>query len=401
MWTLILLKQFNTSFVLFDNKLICSQEMEIKLRPWNYGDAERLIYICENFDRSACNLRISRPGTFTLSKARWKIERYVDLAYNDRGYACAIEVDGIVVGQIQFTMRLEQQDSSCDLELFIVPEACGKGIGQEAVKRMIHSAFNDWNLENVYASMLDVNHAAIRIAEKVGMTYYGADDSKEWTIDGKKSSTIIYRISSPKKKTQTSDVELKRCSGRDIYHIAKIFGTADYTHREVPEFLLDCILSYRKERHKEPSKEYIQGLAMSYLQEFLDSRIWIMEEYNGQHIRRVIKYNGAIVGFIAVCTQEGQHVIDGLLDFIILPEYSGKGIATKAVGLMLKEAFMLRQFSRISTWVFSNNIALQRVLEKNGFQHEGTLRNGVLSNGKPINYLVYGILRNDLITNYL
>ena len=80
----------------------------------------------------------------------------------------------------------------------------------------------------------------------------------------------------------------------------------------------------------------------------------------------------------------------------MMPEYCGKGIATKAVHLMVDEVFStLAELHRVSAWVYAPNEASKRVLLKNGFRLEGVLKEAVMCEGEPVDYLVYGLIRKD------
>jgi ribosomal-protein-alanine N-acetyltransferase len=74
----------------------------------------------------------------------------------------------------------------------------------------------------------------------------------------------------------------------------------------------------------------------------------------------------------------------------------GKGIASAAVKLMLHFLFVDVNVNRIQAEVMPGNDSSKKVLVKNGFVREGTLRQASLWPGKGIVDLeVYGILQED------
>ncbi|MEC0125591.1 GNAT family N-acetyltransferase [Paenibacillus pabuli] len=76
----------------------------------------------------------------------------------------------------------------------------------------------------------------------------------------------------------------------------------------------------------------------------------------------------------------------------------GKGIATRAVGMLLEFLFTKVNVNRIQAEVMPANELSKKVLLKNGFIHEGTLRQATLWSGKGIVDLeMYSILREDYI----
>ena len=123
---------------------------------------------------------------------------------------------------------------------------------------------------------------------------------------------------------------------------------------------------------------------------------WNIRERHGGDIYRAIVNDGEIVGLVSVRMQYGKQSLDGLLGYMMMPEHCGKGIATKAVRLMLEEAFSLRKLHRISAWVYRPNVASTRVLEKNGFCIEGVQKEAVLCEGLPTDHILYGLLKSDM-----
>ena len=82
-----------------------------------------------------------------------------------------------------------------------------------------------------------------------------------------------------------------------------------------------------------------------------------------------------VVGSIGVFRQENIHRQTGELGYYIAEEYWGKGIMTEAVKQICAYVFDKSDMIRIYAEPFAYNAASCRVLEKAGFQYEGTLRN--------------------------
>ncbi len=79
-------------------------------------------------------------------------------------------------------------------------------------------------------------------------------------------------------------------------------------------------------------------------------------------------------------------------------EERGRGYGTEAVRLLLSFAFKDLNLHRIYLHVFSTNSAAIRVYEKVGFVHEGVLREAAYVNGKYVDVIEMGILRNEHVT---
>lgn len=80
------------------------------------------------------------------------------------------------------------------------------------------------------------------------------------------------------------------------------------------------------------------------------------------------------------------------LGFWLGPDYWGRGWMTEAVGLLLGVAFRQLGLFRLYASCYADNHAARRVLEKNGFQLEGCLRQAVFKHGARRDYLLFGLL---------
>ena len=72
-----------------------------------------------------------------------------------------------------------------------------------------------------------------------------------------------------------------------------------------------------------------------------------------------------------------------------------KGYGTEAVQLMVDYLFLSKEIARIQAIVDVKNLASQRVLEKAGFQREGTVRDGYFNRGEWRSEYLYSILRRE------
>lgn len=105
---------------------------------------------------------------------------------------------------------------------------------------------------------------------------------------------------------------------------------------------------------------------------------------------RAIKVDGKIVGSISVERKPDIFCIDAEIGYMILPEYCSKGIATEAVAAICGSAFFELPIRRISAVVFADNIASTKVLQRNGFELEGTMRRAAAKNEKIYDLLLFG-----------
>ncbi len=106
-----------------------------------------------------------------------------------------------------------------------------------------------------------------------------------------------------------------------------------------------------------------------------------------------ITADNKVIGSIGVFRQENIHRRTAELGYYISEEYWGKGIMTEAVKQICEYVFSKSDIIRIYAEPFAYNAASCRVLEKAGFQYEGTLRNNAVKNGKVIDMKMYSLLK--------
>lgn len=109
-----------------------------------------------------------------------------------------------------------------------------------------------------------------------------------------------------------------------------------------------------------------------------------------------IVVNSKVIGSIGVFRQGNIHRLTAELGYYISEEYWGKGIMTEAVKQICQYVFDKSDIIRIYAEPFAYNMASCRVLEKAGFQYEGTLRSNAIKNGKVIDMKMYSLIKADI-----
>lgn len=109
-----------------------------------------------------------------------------------------------------------------------------------------------------------------------------------------------------------------------------------------------------------------------------------------------IMVDDKVVGSIGIFRQGNIHSQTAELGYYIAEEYWGKGIMTEAVKQICAYVFAKSDIIRIYAEPFAYNIASCRVLEKVGFQYEGTLRSNAVKNGKAIDMKMYSLLKTEI-----
>ena len=109
-----------------------------------------------------------------------------------------------------------------------------------------------------------------------------------------------------------------------------------------------------------------------------------------------ITVDNMVVGSIGIFRQGNIHSQTAELGYYIAEEYWGKGIMTEAVKQICAYVFAKSDIIRIYAEPFAYNIASCRVLEKVGFQYEGTLRSNAVKNGRVIDMEMYSLLKAEI-----
>ena len=106
-------------------------------------------------------------------------------------------------------------------------------------------------------------------------------------------------------------------------------------------------------------------------------------------IYRAIVCDGKLIGSISVEKKDD----DAEIGYMLLNEYTNKGIATEAVKQVCTIAFKILSLEQITANVFPQNIASIRVLQKNGFKYKGAIPNAVIKDGNVYDLLIYALTK--------
>jgi RimJ/RimL family protein N-acetyltransferase len=85
--------------------------------------------------------------------------------------------------------------------------------------------------------------------------------------------------------------------------------------------------------------------------------------------------SGAVLGSCDLRRPEPDDPDRGEIGYLLVPEARGRGVATRAVGMLVGWAFREIGMRRVQALVHPDNAASAAVLERLGFEREGLLRN--------------------------
>ena len=130
-----------------------------------------------------------------------------------------------------------------------------------------------------------------------------------------------------------------------------------------------------------------------------EGRAWIRRQWsraeNSTGLSQAIAdaASGEALGAAVLMTRERS---SAELGYWLVPRARGRGIGSRAVGLLGRWAVSEAGLARIEAYVIPDNIASQRVLEKSGFRREGLLRSHLSYDGNRFDAFVYALLPTDL-----
>ncbi|WP_211748471.1 GNAT family protein [Paenibacillus sp. Marseille-Q4541] len=170
---------------------------------------------------------------------------------------------------------------------------------------------------------------------------------------------------------------------------------------------------------KKVEEEHVDELYEIYSNDVVFEYCGIIPKHNKETVKKMIghferDYNKQVRvkwGIFAAYKQEqllgiievfdlNQKVNMATIGYFLAEAYWGKGYATEAVRLVLDFLFLRAGINRVQADVMPQNEVSKKVLMKNGFIKEGTLRQAALWSGKGVvDREVFGILKEEYVQN--
>jgi ribosomal-protein-alanine N-acetyltransferase len=111
--------------------------------------------------------------------------------------------------------------------------------------------------------------------------------------------------------------------------------------------------------------------------------------------RFAILDDGVVAGTLGLFNPSGLPLRSAILGYWVGEAHAGRRLATRAVGEALAIAFGEMQLHRVEAGTRPENVASQRVLERNGFTCVGLLRRHLLIGGEWCDHLLWERLADD------
>ena len=102
-----------------------------------------------------------------------------------------------------------------------------------------------------------------------------------------------------------------------------------------------------------------------------------------------------LIGAIGAVPFDDVHRYSAEVGFWLGEQFWSKGIISAALNYFCNYVFSNYDYNRLTANVFEGNEGSKKVLEKNGFILEGTIKKGVVKENKFIDYHIYGLLKEQ------
>ncbi len=176
----------------------------------------------------------------------------------------------------------------------------------------------------------------------------------------------------PFKNLETERLLLRRVSKDDLNEILELRGNPE-TMKFIPRPIV---------KTEEDALDHFK---------IIDEKI---EKNEGINWAITVKGNPKLIGIIGhYRIQPENHRCE--IGYMILPQYNGQGIVTEAIKAVLEYGFEDMNMHSIEAVIDPDNIASERVLQKNGFVKEAHILENEYYDGKFWNTVIYSILKRN------
>lgn len=114
----------------------------------------------------------------------------------------------------------------------------------------------------------------------------------------------------------------------------------------------------------------------------------------------VIEVDGTPVGLIGLLSIDGKNQKAEYYVSMGETGFKGQGVASKASELLLEYAFRSLKLEKVYLYTETDNKVAQKLFERVGFKKEGILKHDLLSRGRFVDRIAYGITKADYLLSH-
>jgi ribosomal-protein-alanine N-acetyltransferase len=161
--------------------------------------------------------------------------------------------------------------------------------------------------------------------------------------------------------------------------------------RRIGEGDVDCI--FRMRSNPEVMKYVPRPLVTTGAQALEHIRLIDknVKENQGINWAMTLKGNDQMMGIIGLYVIRKEH-FRAEIGYMILPEFQNCGYISEAIGRVLEYGFEELKLHSVEAIIDPENLASEKVLQKNGFVKEAHLRENEFWDGKFLDTVIYSIL---------
>lgn len=128
----------------------------------------------------------------------------------------------------------------------------------------------------------------------------------------------------------------------------------------------------------------------------VDERLVALVRMSPRNALWSVRVGAKLVGIVALSQVDHTDCIAAVWYLIGDRSVRNRGVATRALELATRAAFVNYGLNCLTASVMSSNMASRRALEKAGFKLAGRFRDAMILNGKAVDRLLYDIVPMDL-----
>jgi ribosomal-protein-serine acetyltransferase len=138
---------------------------------------------------------------------------------------------------------------------------------------------------------------------------------------------------------------------------------------------------------------------LDQVQEPGDTRSFIRTQLarftRSEALHETIFYRNRIVGVLGYNLIDNDNGI-GQAGYWLGQEFTGKGIMTLAVEDLTRLGFEYLGLQKVEIRCAVENVKSRAIPQRLGFQEEGLIRRGEMVDGRPLDHVLYGLLKEEL-----
>ncbi|MFI7606640.1 GNAT family N-acetyltransferase [Micromonospora sp. NPDC049366] len=358
----------------------------VRLRPFRPEDAADVTVGCA--DPLTQRFLTGLPTPYTESDARRWITEDAPAAWAAGGaaYAVADPATDRLLGTVGLS-HANAYRRQAEIGYWVTPAARGRGVAVAATRALSGYALSAGTIRLELLTH-EENTASQRVALAAGFRYEGVRRSASSSRGGDRHDLLAWvRVAGdppgptarrlpdlPDGRLTDGVVTLRRLAPEDADLMYQLHSRPEVVANQAPPVPPERAAVERRCRVSE-SGWLVGGIA----------RMLILDAATG-----------APAGSCGLSVSD-PHAGEGTVGYALLPQWRGRGYASRAVRLVAGWAFGPAGLARLAAGTVPDNVASHRVLERVGFRREGLLRGRLPGPaGTRTDDLVFGLLPEEL-----